>query len=271
MPPPPSPLLLKRNTSELSGQGRELLNQALGFHEWQDIIQQRPPILHRGTSYGSQAPSGISKLSRGTSEFTVDSTLHLRQRMNERVITKRELQSARKYGVQEAGEGGMVKLTHNATTLVFDPRTHRGITAYPTREEDTTVWAAVKTRMNQSANNQDSAVISNDSRSSVKLDMMTLQRFRDMGFDDESAAEAYTNANGNFREAVEDLLSQPPPAAVKLTETDSGVTGGGRISTDQDSYLQSKSPLKSNMDATTNNTKNRYHRQKRQGKGRGRR
>lgn len=211
--PPPPPTALKRETSELSERGRELLNQALGFHEWQDRLTQ--PMLNRSTSQsGSQAASGISGLSRGTSEFTVDSTIHLRKRMDERVITKRELQSARKHGTMEIGENGMVKLTHNATTLILNPKTHKGITAYPTRDEDSTVWAAVKSQMKRATQNENQASEPSSQRNEV--DMMTMQRFRDMGFDDRVSTEAYLKANGNFREAVEDLLSQPvaPPPVV---------------------------------------------------------
>jgi hypothetical protein len=255
-PPPAPPLMRQESSSNLSDHGRELFNQALGFHEWQDIMQYKSQNLTRTTSHhsGSQAFSG--KYSRGTSEFTVDSTLHLKQRMDERVITKRELQAARKYGVEEAAEGGLLKVTHKATTLILDPKTHKGITAYPTREEDATVWAAVKTKLNDPKNkglNGSKSAASSSSSAMHKVDMMTLQRFRDMGFEDEVAIKAYAEANGNFREAVETLLSQPlqqspPPLVTILTRNN--------ISTQQHHPIQ---------DNKTKYNKNKLKRQNKKG------
>jgi hypothetical protein len=54
--------------------------------------------------------------------------------MNERMISMKELQTVRKYGVQEQGKSGRkgspVKLTLNDTILILDPVTHKGITAW---------------------------------------------------------------------------------------------------------------------------------------------
>jgi len=137
--------------------------------------------------------------------------------MNERLITKRELQSTRKHGNQEIGEHGTLKITHKATTLIFDPKTHKGVTAYPTKEEDSTIWASVKTKMKNEENCiQSNRQQKNNASSSIqpkpKIDSFTLERFRDMGFGDEIATKAYLKANGNFREAVEELL-------IKMTMT----------------------------------------------------
>ena len=134
--------------------------------------------VHDSLSAAGPSTAGVGAASVATSEYTVLSTDHLRQRCRERFITKRELQHAKKYGhftrqsdgrwatttgedaavgardatkaqppssaarqkEKEEGKGGA-----GGVTLILDGERQRtGITCYPTRSEDRTVFAAIK-------------------------------------------------------------------------------------------------------------------------------
>ena len=69
------------------------------------------------------------------SDLTVDSelisTLHDRQRREQRDIEKEDLQRARRYGMMEDGRRPGIKKCHHAgRVLVYDERNNRIITSY---------------------------------------------------------------------------------------------------------------------------------------------
>ena len=66
-----------------------------------------------------------------TSQITLESTLHLRQRKGERGITRRELQSTLKHGAAERDPStGRVMHRHRGLTFTTDPFSKVGITAW---------------------------------------------------------------------------------------------------------------------------------------------
>ena len=62
------------------------------------------------------------------------STIHDRERRNERGIDKIDLQNARRYGMEERGYGGRLKYTYGGVVFIYDPDTNRAITSFPAHD-----------------------------------------------------------------------------------------------------------------------------------------
>lgn len=74
--------------------------------------------------------------------------MHLRERMAQRHISKQELQRASKHGTKEYDpDRGCIRVRHGPTTLILDKSGKKGVTCFPTAEEDGTIWAAVKQQL----------------------------------------------------------------------------------------------------------------------------
>lgn len=69
-----------------------------------------------------------------TADSTLLSGIHGRQRRQERNIQKVELQRARRYGFCEGANNGCVKYTYGGTVFIYDQRTNREVTTYPSSD-----------------------------------------------------------------------------------------------------------------------------------------
>ena len=83
----------------------------------------------RGAEEASEA-SAATFASRATSAYTAVPTAHGQSRMQERDVSLRELQAAKKHGTATPAGDGCWKYTHNGVVYVTDATQKRVITTY---------------------------------------------------------------------------------------------------------------------------------------------
>lgn len=91
-----------------------------------------PPNLRYDPNAAAKATSEQSTIgsSRNTSEYTVHQTDHLKQRKQERNVTTRELQAARKHGAKSTTTGGNIAHDHSGLRYVTDETGKVGVTSF---------------------------------------------------------------------------------------------------------------------------------------------
>ena len=82
-----------------------------------------------------------SVTSKATSAYTIDPTHHGQQRMNQRNISKKELQEVRKYGQKEISQNGRYIYRYNGLVYVTNTTSTKVITCY----RDTSIPIVKKT------------------------------------------------------------------------------------------------------------------------------
>lgn len=69
-----------------------------------------------------------------TAQSVLESSLHGRQRREERGIQKIDLQRARRYGMKEAGRFGRLKYTYGGVVFIYDPHRNREVTSFKSQD-----------------------------------------------------------------------------------------------------------------------------------------
>ena len=119
--------------------GADGMKEFLRTHKCNALCRQLklPHNFDYDPEYTKQSPSkaGDDEASRNTSQFTVVQTDHLKQRKEERNVTTRQLQAAKKHGVATSQADGKVQYDHEGLRAVFGGQgASVGITTFRTRD-----------------------------------------------------------------------------------------------------------------------------------------